>query len=56
MSSLLALTSLTFRRFSDEYSADYYAASFSGSDNLINALKKLNIKYSKKRIKLLSSY
>lgn len=56
MSSLLALTSLTFRRFSDEYSADYYAASFSGSDNLINALKKLNIKDSKKRIKLISSY
>ena len=47
---------LTFSRFSDEYSADYYAASFSGSDNLINALKKLNIKDSKKRIKLLSSY
>jgi heat shock protein HtpX len=56
MSTLLAITSLTFRRHSDEYSADSFAANVSGMENLINALKKLNIKDSEKRIRTLSYY
>lgn len=50
LSSLLALTSLTFRRFKDEYRADRYAAKTTGIVNLINAFKKLQIKDAEKRI------
>lgn len=56
MSTLLALSSLTFRRYSDEYYADLFAAKTSGVKNLINALKKLNIKDAEKRIRRLSYY
>jgi len=55
ISSLLAISSLTFRRFSDEKSADKYAVKKTGINNLINALKKLNIKNYDKRISRLSS-
>ena len=54
VSTWLALSSLTFKRYSDEYFADDFAAKISGYDNLINALKKLNIKDSEKRIRSLS--
>lgn len=50
ISSLLAITSLTFRRFRDEYLADRYAAEAIGLKNLINAFKKLKIKDADKRI------
>jgi heat shock protein HtpX len=50
ISSLLAITSLTFRRFRDEYRADRYAAETIGFKNLINAFKKLQIKDAEKRI------
>ena len=50
LSSFLALTSLTFRRFKDEYRADEYAAKTTGVSNLINAFKKLHIKDAEKRI------
>lgn len=50
VSSLLAITSLTFRRFRDEYRADRYAAKTIGLKNLINAFKKLQIKDAEKRI------
>lgn len=50
LSSFLALTSLTFRRFKDEYRADEYAAKTTGVSNLINAFKKLHIKDTEKRI------
>jgi heat shock protein HtpX len=50
LSSLLALSSLTFHRFRDEYLADRYAAKTTGMVNLINAFKKLQIKDAEKRI------
>ncbi len=49
-STLLAITSLTFRWFKDEYRADRYAAKTTGVVNLINAFKKLQIKDAEKRI------
>lgn len=53
LSSLLALTSLTFRRFNDEHYADQYAVKTAGIHNLINALKKLEIRdYEKRAMKL----
>ena len=55
VSVLLALSSLTFRSFNDEHHADKYAAKTFGSNNLINALKKLQIKDAEKRIRKLSS-
>lgn len=54
ISSILAISSLTFKRFNDEKSADRYAVDISGVDNFINALKKLNIKDSDKRISSIS--
>ena len=50
VSSLLAITSLTFRRFRDEYRADRYAAKTIGLTNLISAFRKLQIKDAEKRI------
>ncbi|UCF12570.1 MAG: M48 family metalloprotease [Thermoplasmatales archaeon] len=55
LSSLLALTSLTFRRFNDEHYADQYAVKTAGIHNLINALKKLEIRDYKKRAMKLSA-
>ena len=43
LSSILALTSLTFRRLNDEHHADRYAAKTVGINNILNALKKLGI-------------
>ena len=53
LSSLLALTSLTFRRLNNEHHADRYAAKTIGAFNLINALKKLQIKDADRRIRKL---
>jgi heat shock protein HtpX len=50
LSSLLALTSLTFFKYSDEYSADEYAADVVGADSLIRALDKLEIRDSEDRV------
>ena len=50
LSSFLAITSLTFKRFRDEYQADRYAAKTTGLANLINAFRKLQIKDGEKRI------
>ena len=55
LSSLLALTSLTFRRFNDEHHADRYAAKTIGFFNLVKAFKKLHIKDADKRINKLYS-
>ncbi|UCD13746.1 MAG: hypothetical protein JSW60_09360, partial [Thermoplasmatales archaeon] len=54
LSSILALTSLTFHRYRDEHFADRYAAKIVGIHNLINALKKLEIKDYVKRARKLS--
>ena len=54
LSSLLALTSLTFHRYNDEYYADRYAAKNAGIHNLINALKKLGIRNCEERARKLS--
>ncbi len=53
LSSFLALTSLTFLRYGDEYNADRYAAKTAGINNLINALKKLEIRDYNKRVRML---
>jgi heat shock protein HtpX len=53
-SSLLAIASLSFYRYSDEYSADRYAVKMTSKESLINALKKLDIKDAEKRIRLIS--
>ena len=42
-SGLLALTSLTFLRYTDEHSADAYAARVAGVDAIVGALDRLNI-------------
>jgi heat shock protein HtpX len=55
LASLLAITSLTFRRFNDEHQADRYAVKTSGIHNLINALSKLQIKDAGKRMRKLYS-
>lgn len=54
VSSILALISFTFLRHSDEYYADRFAAEVSGTNNLKNALRKLDIKDYSKRINKLS--
>ena len=54
ISSLLTIASLTFYRYSDEFSADKYAAEITSKESLISALKKLDIKDSMKRINNLS--
>jgi heat shock protein HtpX len=55
-SSLLALTSLTFKHHNDDLIADRYAAERVGTSNLINALNKLEIINAEDRIKNLSIY
>ena len=50
VSSFLAITSLTFKRFRDEHQADRYAAKTTGLTNLINVFRKLQIKDAEKRI------
>lgn len=54
ISSLLAIASLSFYRYSDEYAADKYAANLTSKQSLINALRKLDIKDAEKRIKNLN--
>jgi heat shock protein HtpX len=54
-SSLLALTSLTFKSHNDESMADSYAAEIAGLTNLVSAFEKLEIVDRKKRIKKLAS-
>jgi len=54
ISTLLAIASLSFYRYSDEFSADKYAAEITSKESLISALKKLDIKDSMKRINNLS--
>jgi len=51
ISSLLALSSLTFRPYDDERLADKYAAKVAGDDNLAKALEKLETAGSVQRIK-----
>ena len=55
LSFLLALASLSFYRYSDEFAADQYAVGIVGKEKLISALKKLDIKDSSKRIRFLNS-
>lgn len=54
LSSILALTSMTFFRFNDQHLADRFAVKTSGFKNLVNAFKKLQIKDAEQRIKKLS--
>lgn len=54
-SSILALTSLTFKRHNDDPMADKYAASVMGKEPLINAFKKLEIIDGEERIRRLAS-
>jgi len=49
MSSILALTSLTFLRYSDEREADAYAARLIGEDAIVGALETLGIQDRKER-------
>ena len=49
LSSFLALTSLTFIRFSDEGEADAYAARLIGEEAIVSALETLEIRDRKKR-------
>jgi len=55
LSSLLALTSMTFHRFNDQHLADCYAVKTIGFLNLLNTFKKLQIKDADVRIRKLSS-
>jgi Zn-dependent protease with chaperone function len=50
VSSLAALSSMTFVPYSDEHSADQYAADIAGKDTLARALRKLEIADGEKRI------
>ena len=50
ISSLLALSSLTFKPYNDEHLADKYAAEVVGKDNLAKALKKLETASGMQRI------
>ena len=50
VSSIAALSSLTFVPFSDERSADQYAADIAGTDTLAHALRKLEIVGGEQRI------
>ncbi len=54
-SSVLALTSLTFRRHNDDFKADKYAAEIVGATHLISALRNLEIINGDARIKKLAS-
>jgi heat shock protein HtpX len=51
VSSLAALSSLTFIPYNDEQSADQYAADVAGKDALARALRKLEITGGEQRIK-----
>jgi Zn-dependent protease with chaperone function len=51
VSSLAALSSLTFVPYNDEHSADQYAAEIAGKDTLARALQKLEIVGGEQRIK-----
>ncbi|MGZ4864114.1 MAG: M48 family metalloprotease [Halobacteriota archaeon] len=51
VSSLAALSSLTFFQYNDEHSADQYAADIAGKDTLARALRKLEIAGAEQRIK-----
>jgi len=51
VSSLAALSSLTFVPYNDEHSADQYAADVAGKDTLARALRKLEIAGGEQRIK-----
>jgi Zn-dependent protease with chaperone function len=50
VSSLAALSSLTFVPYNDEHSADQYAADVAGKDTLARALRKLEIAGGEQRI------
>jgi len=50
VSSIAALSSLTFVPFSDERSADQYAADIAGTETLARALRKLEIVGGEQRI------
>jgi len=50
VSSLAALSSLTFVPYNDEHSADQYAADIAGKDTLARALRKLEIVGGEQRI------
>jgi Zn-dependent protease with chaperone function len=54
-SSLLALTSLTFRRHNDDPKADDFAVDVAGLDNLIGAFRKLEIIDGEQRTKRLET-
>jgi heat shock protein HtpX len=49
LSSLLALSSLTFFRYSDESAADAYAARLAGMDSIVGALETLEIQDRRER-------
>ena len=53
ISSLAALSSLTFVSYADEHSADQYAADIAGKDPLRRALQKLEIVGAEERIQAL---
>ncbi len=53
LSSFLALTSLTFLRFSDEREADAYAARMVGMEAIAGALETLSIRDRKERAAIL---
>jgi heat shock protein HtpX len=55
LSSILALTSLTFKRHNDDTQADEFAARKMGRKSLISAFRKLEIIDSEKRIKKLAA-
>ncbi len=52
--TFIGITSLTFIRYRDELKADEFAAMVAGTENLISALIKLNVKDCRKRIKALN--
>jgi len=53
-STLLAIASLSFYRYSDEYAADRYAAKMTSKKHLIDAVRKLDIKDAEKRIAIIN--
>jgi heat shock protein HtpX len=55
LSSILAITSLTFKTHNDDFSADTFAAKIAGRENLIKAFRKLRIINCEKRINRLIS-
>jgi Zn-dependent protease with chaperone function len=53
VSSLAALSSLTFVPYNDEHTADQYAADIAGKDTLARALRKLEIASGEQRLEAL---